>query len=139
MRGFYIAPYIRYRNTPIDFDFEYIDDNNQKQTDVISGKLNAFMGGAMIGTNIFLTEKMNLDLFIIGGHFGRNTFGMDWTSKTPLTAQDQADLNESFREISEQMRGVNFDYTVDASGIDLIGKFTALGFRGVGLNLVYKF
>jgi hypothetical protein len=141
MRGFYIAGYLRYRNTPYEFTFKFRDDNNLLQTYSVPGKLNAFTGGAMIGTNIFLSDNMNLDLFIIGGHVGTNSFSLRAESPEPLTAAEQQDLRESLTSGQNDIGFFNseFNYEVDANGVTTSTNFFTLGFRGIGLNLVYKF
>ena len=44
MRGFYVAPYLRYRNTPFEIGFQYRDDNGYLQRHQFSGNINAFIG-----------------------------------------------------------------------------------------------
>ncbi len=140
MRGIYLAPYFRYRNTPFDMSFSYVNSFGQIQTDEFRGHLNALMGGLMIGTNIYLSPKMSLDIFIFGGHYSSQKFGLSWTAIPPLTAYDQQQFSESFAEIEEDLPGTTkFDYTVNSSGFDVDARFGSVGFRGAGANLVYKF
>ncbi len=141
MRGFYIAGYLRYRNTPYEFAFRFDDNNNVPQNYTVPGKLNAFTAGAMIGTNIFLSDNFNLDLFIIGGHVGSNSFSFRADSPEPLTEAEQQDLRDNLSSGQNDVSLFNteLNYTVDANGVSAKANYIALGFRGIGVNLVYKF
>jgi hypothetical protein len=139
-RGFYIAPYIRYRITPFDINFSYTDDNNRTQSDVFSGNINAFVGGIMIGSNFYLSDNLSLDWFIIGGHYGRNNFDLNWRANQPLSASEQSDFIDRFEELKDELpSNFNLDYQVNSSGFAVDTKYGAVGFRAAGLNLVYKF
>lgn len=139
MRGFYMGPYLRYRMIPYKLESNYYDLNNNKLVDKLSGTYNTFMLGGIIGTNIYLSETFNLDIFIVGAHYSLHNFNMDWKSSFPLSPADQEDIKASFDEFQSGNTGVNFDYTVNANGATINTKANGFGVRVLGLNLVYKF
>jgi hypothetical protein len=139
MRGFYIAPYFRLRRTPFEAGFQYRDAANNLRTDVFGGNINAMVGGLMIGTNVYISSNISLDVFIIGGHFGSNVFKLDWNASQPLSQSEQSEFIQRFQNFEEDFPTVKLDYNVNSSGFNMDTQFSTIGLRGLGLNFVYKF
>lgn len=139
-KGFYLAPYLRYRNVSMDFPIDYTDDNGGAQKISVTGNASSFMGGLMIGSQFNLGKMVTLDWFIIGVQYGVTNGKMDIKTTQTLSASDQTDIRNDLDDFKETLNAFNdFSYTVGANGGSISGKFGAVGFRGFGLNLGFKF
>lgn len=139
-KGFYLAPYLRYRTLSIDFPSTYYDDQSKLQSTNVKGNATSFMGGLMIGSQFNLGKMVTLDWFIIGLQYGVTKAKLDVTTTQTLSANDQADIISNLEDIKGSMKAFNdFSYTIGPNGGSIDGKFAALGFRGFGLNLGFKF
>jgi hypothetical protein len=58
------------------------------------------------------------------------------TSKA-LTPQEQADIREDLSNNQSDL--FKYTYTVDANNVNVKGSFGAVGFRGMGLNIGFRF
>jgi hypothetical protein len=141
MKGFYLAPYLRFRNISLDFPVSYTDDQNQSQQVAISGNMNSMGGGLMIGSHYNLGKSISLDWFILGFQFMTSSGSFKGTTTETLSATDQVDIMSSLHQIKEDSKwGIKqFDYQVGNNSVSVDAKYSSLGFRGFGLNLGYRF
>jgi len=139
-KGFYIAPYIRYRNISLDLPVDYRDDNNAQQHVSVTGNLSSLIGGLMLGSQFNLGKMVTLDWYIFGLQYGISNGKLDIATSKPLSANDQADIRSSLADLKSASSSFNdINYVVTSNGGSISGKFGALGFRGFGLNLGFKF
>jgi len=139
-KGFYLAPYLRYRNVGLDLPVDYRDDNGVQQNVSVTGNLSSLIGGLMIGSQFNLGKMITLDWYIFGLQYGVSNGKLDIATSKPLSANDQADIRSSLADLKAASNSFNdINYVVTSSGGSISGKFGALGFRGFGLNLGFKF
>ncbi|MCC7029015.1 MAG: DUF3575 domain-containing protein [Chitinophagaceae bacterium] len=141
MKGFYLAPYIRYRNVSLEAPIKYTADNNTTQTLTLDGKFSTFGGGLMIGSHFNIGKSFSLDWFILGAHFSSTKMTLSGKATgVNLSASEQADLrNELNSALSDNKLIKNATVAVNSQGADLSGKFSLVGLRGFGLNFGYRF
>jgi hypothetical protein len=65
-KGFYLAPYLRYRTFSMDVPASYYDSDDTLQSLSLKGKSTTLIGGLMIGSQFRLGNSVTLDWFIIG-------------------------------------------------------------------------
>jgi hypothetical protein len=139
-KGFYIAPYLRYRNLGMKLPVKYQDNSNVTQKVGLNGNLSSFMIGLMIGSQFDLSDRMTIDWFIIGGHIRSDRVKLAYSTTAPLSTIDQQDLKKSFEDIKKSAtRYNNLEYTVSANSGSVKVNTLGFGFRGGGLSLGYRF
>ena len=139
-KGFYVAPYMKYRIVNAAIPINYIDDNSQSQTIGLNGKLNTLMLGVMVGSQFRLSDQISLDWFIAGGHLSSNKVNYNFTTSQTLSAADQQDLKDSFEELKQSTNRLkNIEYSVNSNSGSVKGNFSGFSFRGAGLCLGYRF
>jgi hypothetical protein len=139
-KGFYLAPYLRYRNINMDLPVDYIDDNNKPQNVTATGKFNSFIGGLMIGSQFNLGPMVTLDWFIIGLQYGVTKGDLAFTTTQAMSLSDQADIKSTFEDIKSSASAFNdISYTITPNSGTLSANLGLLGFRGFGLNIGFKF
>jgi hypothetical protein len=140
MRGFYIAPYLRYRQVNLDFGYP-IPSNGVLTSGVFNGNFSAYGGGLMIGVHQHLGNNFSLDFSIIGLQIMKNKIDMSSTYNLNLTAAEQADL---LADINNTIEGADrfikdLSVVVGPNSANLNGSYMGLGFRGLSLSLGYRF
>ena len=139
-KGFYLAPYFRYRIVNTEIPIDYVDDNSAQQRIFAKGKFNSFIGGLMIGSQFNLGPTITLDWFIIGAQYGVTNSDLTVTTTKALSANDQKDIRASLEDFKSSSNSFNnLQYTVNANGGTINGNISSVGFRGFGLNLGIRF
>jgi hypothetical protein len=143
-KGFYIAPYFRFRNANANFPIFYKDGTGVEQRVILSGSVNSLMLGFMIGSQFKLSKSLTLDWFIIGGHTSSNQAKLNFTSTQNLSATNQADIKKNLEDFKKDLSDAGFktnniSYSVGTNGGSLVGKMPMSGFRAFGLCLGYRF
>lgn len=141
MKGFYLAPYLRYRNISLEAPIKYTDDNNKTETLTLDGKFSSFGGGLMIGSHFNIGKSFSLDWFILGVHFTSTKMNLSGkASGVNLSQTEQQDLKKEIDASLVDNKFIkNAVVSVNAQGADLSGKFSLVGLRGFGLNFGYRF
>ena len=132
-KGFYFAPYLRYRTMNLEVPIDYGTD----QSVYAKGKFSSMMGGLMIGSQFNLSKSITLDWYILGFQYGTTKVDVDVTTTKTLSADDQADISNNINNFTSDFP--NIKTTVGSNGGAITGTLEALGFRGFGLSLGYKF
>lgn len=139
-RGFYVAAYGRYSK----MDFGYLGTYQPSMGEEIPlpyiGKLNGMGGGLMLGAQWLIADKVTLDWYIAGAHYGK--LGGDVN-----IAQDFSRLPESEKKnLETEIEGrftVGERQLIDATVTDkgAHGKVDApfAGIRAFGINLGFAF
>jgi len=139
-KGFYLAPYLRFRSSSLDLPVDYTDDFGVRQNMTATGNFTSYMGGFMIGSQFNLGPMVTLDWYIIGIQYGITKGNLDFTTTKAMSANDQADIRASFEDIRDASSAFNnITYSISSNKASLGGRFGMIGFRGFGLNLGFKF
>jgi hypothetical protein len=139
-RGFYLALYGRYATFNHDYDYRFTTRNNSAVSIPINSKANGFGGGLMLGTQWLIAKRVNLDVYILGAHYGKLT----GTSKGPadlssLSETDKQDLKNKLEGILIIKEKPLLSTTVNNQGVTgkIDGPFA--GVRGLGFSLGIAF
>lgn len=147
-KGFYLAPYYRnssFRAENFIYNFsvdEYLDAEGNYNLQEIplntAGKLKANSFGLMIGTQVFLNKSGSfiMDLWIIGGHYGRSTGHFDFVSNRTLTTEEQLALKEDLENLDIPV--LDYEVTTTAKGAHVKVNGPWAGVRS-GVSLGYRF
>ena len=139
MKGFYIAPYFRYRHVTLDAPVDYTNDNNSTESIKLEGKFSTYGGGLMLGSHFNIGESFSLDWFILGAHVSSTKMKLN-AGGLSLSQDERTDIeNELNSQLAEQPLIKNYSVTTTAGGVSLEGSFTFFGLRGFGLNFGYRF
>jgi len=142
MRGFYVAPYLRYASFDMTIPVQYTATQfgvTQTEDANFNGKINSFSGGLMIGVQYPIFKKLVLDIWIVGGHYGHATGNNLQANFNPaLNAQEQQSLQQSINDIDISPFKVTGKVTSSTTAT-LDGSGPWAGVRGLGINLGFKF
>ena len=144
MRGFYIAPFVRYTSfsaeLPYEFDIETEDPitgefQSSTETINLSGNLNTITGGILLGTQWKLSKSLYLDWWIFGPQYGSSSGKID--GKKTLTLEEQDALREQLTDLDD-LPLVKTTSSVNGNGAQV--KFTGpwAGLR-TGLTIGFNF
>lgn len=109
--GFYLAPFASIARYSSNLLFEF-DDNGTTETIPLSGDVNAFTGGLMLGAQWKLSKAVYLDWWILGPNYGKSKG--DLTGKKSLTASEQQALRDELAGLDIPL--TEFTYDVNANG-----------------------
>jgi hypothetical protein len=141
MKGFYLAPYLRYRNINMDIPFSYVNSNNATQVIDLNGKFSSFGGGLMMGSHFNIGKSISLDWFIIGFQYMSTKADISATHNLGFSAAEQQklrdELNSGLGDIDQLLK--DNTVTVDANKIGVTSKVGLPGLRGMGINIGYRF
>ena len=135
--GFYLAPFYRYAmHEANNISVDYQGTGGANQIDM-SGKLTSNTGGLLIGAQWTLGEKIVLDWWILGPHYGGGNGDLRGVSSTPLTPSEQADLQNELENLAYPF-GVKATVSVNANGATVQMKGPVAGVRA-GIMLGFRF
>jgi len=147
LRGFYIAPFVRYAlysaNVPFEFDVDYDYDDpdygtisiTESETIDLDGKINAFTVGVMIGAQWKLSKLVYLDWWILGPQYGGSSGNIN--GKKSLSPEEQEALRDQLTELDD-IPIVKAKSTVTSEGakVDFSGPWAGLR---AGLSIGFRF
>lgn len=133
MRGFYLAPFTRISSYTAELPLEF-DVNGVTQTMPLSGKLNTFTGGLLIGAQWKLGGKLYLDWWMLGPQYGAANGSLN--GKRALSTEEQQELRKELNDIDIPFAETTT--TVNANGARLDIKGPWAGVRA-GLCLGVRF
>ena len=134
LKGFYIAPYVRYANFKTQAPINYTSGTDTK-TAFFIGNISSISGGILLGSQIKLSKSLVLDWWILGGHFGSSNGDLKFTAA--LAPSGQADVKSTLDDMDIPLFKIKYD--INANGGTISTKGAWAGFRGFGLNLGYRF
>lgn len=143
MKGFYIAPYLRYANFDVTVPVTY-DYNGAKPYALFNGIFTSISGGLMIGTQVNIAKRLVLDFWILGAHYGTSNGTITASDFVPaITNQAQADeFNKKLSEISNDTYGpfkFKGQLSSDWKTATLTSEGAWAGIRGAGICLGVRF
>ncbi len=140
MRGFYVAPYLRYRTVNLDFNFP-VPYNGALSKGLFNGGMNSYGGGLMIGVHKPLGNNFSMDIFIVGLQYMHNSAKINGDYNLNLSATEQQDLlnsiNNDLKEVKRYVKDLST--SVGPNSAKVSGTFNSIGFRGFGVNFGYRF
>ncbi|HNF71954.1 MAG TPA: DUF3575 domain-containing protein [Chitinophagaceae bacterium] len=136
-KGFYLAPYLRYRTMNFESPIQYTDDNGASQNVYAKGDFSSIIGGLMIGSQFRLGSMVTLDWFILGLQYGSTNVDVKVTNTETLSVNDQNDIKSNVDDVLSRYE--NIKTTIGPNGGTIEGTLGMLGFRGFGLNLGIRF
>lgn len=114
-RGFYLAPFVRYATYSGELPYEYNTSvTDQQRSLFMSGRINTFSGGFMLGSQFKLSQKVYFDWWILGASAGSSSGHLNGTSPTPLSEEEQQGLRDALNDLDNDY--IKTESTVDASG-----------------------
>jgi hypothetical protein len=142
MRGFYLAPYMRFSSFDVTSPVRYTTTVNgspyTKDAD-FSGKITSTNGGLMIGTQHRLFKVLVIDIWIIGGHYGSSKGDLNFVATTPLNQQEQSVLKQNLDNINAKPFKFTNTVYADGSGAKITSDGPWAGIRGAGINIGFHF
>ncbi|MEO7530386.1 MAG: hypothetical protein ABIS69_03210, partial [Sediminibacterium sp.] len=94
MKGFYLAPYLRFANFDLSAPVRYTSGVITKEANFV-GNIKSTSPGLMIGWQFQILTKLVIDLQIIGGHYGHSNGDLNFIATVPLSPQEQDALRTS--------------------------------------------
>lgn len=139
MKGFYIAPYFRYRNIMLNAPVNFTNENNITETIRLDGKFITYGGGIMFGSHFNIGNSFSLDWFIVGAHISSTQMKLN-SGGLNLTEKERTDIGYKLNsQLAEQPLIKKHSVTTTESSVSLAGSFSFVGLRGFGLNFGYRF
>lgn len=136
MRGFYIAPYVRYSSMDLTVPVQYTSTVTKEA--LFSGTITAFSGGLMLGTQHNIFKNCVIDIWIIGANFGNSSGRLNATFAPPMSAQEQTALQSSIDQIDATPYKVTGKVSSSTTAyLDASGPW--LGVRAMGINFGIRF
>ncbi len=140
LSGFYLAPFVRYSNYSAEMPFQY--DITDPTTNLVvaqdvmplTGTMNAYTAGIMIGSQWRLTKKFYLDWWILGPNFGASKGRIDGSKS--LSPFEQQDLREQLADLDIPLTDYTYEVNENGANMDFDGGWA--GVRG-GLCIGFRF
>ncbi|WP_158642844.1 DUF3575 domain-containing protein [Mucilaginibacter ginsenosidivorax] len=140
-RGFYVSVYGRYNSMKVDYPYVYNDGNGNKVNVPLNTTLNGIGGGVMIGAKWLIAQKVSLDVYILGLHYG--SMSGDVIGNTDLSGLSASDKQGLKDDIDSKFVLLNHNYvkssSVTNSGVTAHASGPFAGIRGLGINLGFSF
>jgi hypothetical protein len=137
--GFYIAPYLRYSSTSLELPLDFTPSGGlAPRTYNIEGNYSGFGGGVMFGVQWLIKEKVSIDWWILGGHYGTGSASVSIKDDfTVLPPAQRAELKAELDAIEIPAGKISSSITDTEAKIDV----TSLPYFGVrsGLTIGYAF
>lgn len=138
LSGFYFAPFVRYSHYTAEMPFIYDITDPTTSTVVaqdvmpLSGSMNTYTAGIMIGAQWRLSKKFYLDWWILGPNFGASKGKIDGAKN--LSPFEQRDLREQLADLDIPLTDYTYEVTDTGAKMDFDG-----GWAGVRAGLAVGF
>lgn len=137
--GIYLAPFARYTIMEMNQVYAFTASNGLRYYPDVDGSLNYFAGGLLLGYQIPVGNRINIDLWIAGPYVG--------SMNGSFVAIDyKADMNETIRnDLKRDIENfeiplVTIDATVDKPNqVDVLLGGGVLGVRAMGFAVGFRF
>lgn len=114
LRGFYIAPFLRYDRFRVTLPVDYIYQNRLESV-TVNGNVDGFSAGLSLGAQWKLSERLYLDCTFIGMSYGFASGEL--SGRRPLSAEEQAEVRKALDEA--EIRKIDYTYNVHEQGVDV--------------------
>lgn len=132
-KGFYVAPFLRYANYNASINYEF-QSGNTTENIPLSGNLNTFTGGVLLGAQWRIANNVYFDWSIFGPQYGFSSGEL--AGVKTLNAQEQQDLRDELNGIDLPVGKV--ESTVTANGAKLKFDGPWAGIRA-NIGIGYRF
>lgn len=138
LSGFYFAPYLRYSS--FDFTVPIKNPNDQTGRSILfNGKINATSVGLLMGVQHCFLNKLVLDIWFIGGHYGKSN-GILRASEIPtMTVEQQNTLQTKLDELKEIGPFSTSSSVTSSNTAEMTTTGPWLGLRSLALSIGYRF
>ena len=120
--GFYISPSFRYAHFNLDnIEYSYVDDTDEESYINMSGKMNAYYGGFLLGTQWLLGEHLSLDWWIFAPFIGGEKTSLSGTTSVPLSEENQQILKENLEDVDIPYTDTEVQVNANGASIQLNG------------------
>ncbi len=109
--GFYLAPFASIARYSAKVDFEF-DDNGSTEIIPLSGDINTFSGGLMLGAQWKLGKAVYLDWWVLGPNYGKSNGEI--IGKRSLSPSEQQSLRDELEGLDIPL--TEYTYDVNANG-----------------------
>lgn len=141
-RGFYVAPFVRYATYSVEGPFHYditVDVSgtavNQKGVIPLSGNINTFTGGLLIGAQWKLSKLVYLDWWIIGASYGTSSGSI--SGKKNMLPEEQEELRKQLNDLEDlPLVKVKSEVNSEGAKVDFDGPWANLR---AGLSIGFRF
>jgi hypothetical protein len=136
-KGFYLAPFYRsskytFKNLPFDYDI----DAGGTRTLNTNGSIKGNSFGLLLGTQFNLGNRIVLDWWILGPHYGSSTGNLEGIASQPLSTTEQSSLSSELIDIDIPL--VDIENEVSAQGAKISIDSAWAGIRA-GFSLGFRF
>ena len=139
MKGFYLAPYLRFANFDLSAPVKYTVTSGpgagQSKEANFVGNVKSTSPGLMIGWQFQLATKFVMDIQLIGGHYGHSNGDLNFAAT--LSQPEQDALKQSLTNIKPDP--FKFTYTVNGSGAQIKTDGPWAGIRGANIGIGFRF
>jgi hypothetical protein len=112
--GFYLSLFYRYGHYELsNLAIPYTNDLDEDITINTAGTITSHTGGFLMGYQWALGKHMCLDWQMFGPHFGVSSGDFLGVPSSPLSAIDQADIEDEFMKVDSQLIEQTVDATAD--------------------------
>lgn len=132
-KGFYVAPFLRYTNYNASINYEF-ESGNTPEIMPLSGKINTFTGGVLLGAQWRIANKIYFDWSIFGPQYGFSSGELKGVRT--LNAQEQQDLSDELNDIDLPVGKVKSTVTANGATVKFDGPWA--GIRA-NLGIGYRF
>lgn len=148
MRGFYIAPYVRFSTLDMDVPLHYsteVNGNIVTKDATFTGKITSTSGGLLLGTQHQLFKKVVIDIWILGGHYGSCSGNLlaTYTPQDPnnamVTALEKQTLQTAINSLDPSPFKVSGTVSKTAPSADIKVSGPWVGIRALGINVGIRF
>ena len=139
MKGFYLAPYLRFANFDLSAPIKYTVTSGpgagtSKEANFV-GNMKSTSPGLMLGWQFQLATKLVMDIQLIGGHYGHSNGDLNFAST--LTTQEQDALRQSLANVKPDP--FKFTYNVTGTGAQIKTDGPWAGIRGANIGIGLRF
>ena len=136
--GFYVAPFLRYNHMNFEQLYEFTASDGKLYHPFITGTINNFGGGILLGVQWHLGKRLTLDWWIAGPSYG--TLNGDLSGTADMSAMSAADKQKLERDIEDvDLPLIKTDATVGNNRVDVKLSGSYVGLRTFGFALGFKF
>lgn len=112
LNGFYLAPFARYSNYQLKWDYTYIDEMKVPHDIAFTGKATSITGGLLLGAQWHIGSHFLIDWWMVGPSIGSINIDIDGVADlSMLDASQQTTLANKLSDIYN-----NVDVTVNNNG-----------------------
>ena len=138
-KGFYFAPFYRNANYKVSgFPYEYTADDGSFQELGAAGEIKTNTFGLLLGTQFKLGNRIVLDWWILGPHYGTSSGNILATTTQALSQSEQDSVRSELEDIFGDIDLIETEVEVDANSANLKIDGPWAGIRA-GFSLGFRF